>query len=468
MSKLKPLAVPFIVALNLLAYVGLWLRDRQVESLRFPDVGITVGWYLLAVLGFLLALLYVERQQRFPLTWMWLGAILFRILLLSTEPTLSDDVYRYLWDGYLVTEGVSPYAFRIDAPELDALTVPIRDLANNRWMASPYLPAAHLLFAGIALTLPLEALSVQLVMVALDLATALVLRRFLRQLGQPDYRLLWYLWHPLLIIEVAHGAHLDIWMTLLAVLAVMFGLTTRPASRQRWLSPLCLALATLTKILPIFLLPVLYWRWNWGQRVLYGLLVGGVLVLAAQPAGWGLTGPLDGLGLFGALRIYADQWMFNGGFYPWLLDAMARQFSAPVAETIVRLASYGFTVLVVGLVWLAAPRANLRQTLFLMLIPTLVYLALSATIAPWYLLMVIPFLPLMRPEAETRWLMAALLFLTLVIFMSYLIYLSAEPTMLYLIFQIGEWLVSLCLLSLAGWVWIGEGASKESEELVKA
>ena len=43
-----------------------------------------------------------------------------RLILLATEPTLSDDVHRYLWEGPLVTEGVSPYAFAIDDPAGEA------------------------------------------------------------------------------------------------------------------------------------------------------------------------------------------------------------------------------------------------------------------------------------------------------------------------------------------------------------
>ena len=69
-----------------------------------------------------------------------------RFILLLTIPSLSDDIYRYIWDGHVAINGFSPYAFAVNDHTLDFLSIPERDLANNAWMASPYLPAAQLLF----------------------------------------------------------------------------------------------------------------------------------------------------------------------------------------------------------------------------------------------------------------------------------------------------------------------------------
>ena len=47
-------------------------------------------------------------------------------------------------------------------------------------------------------------------------------------------------------------------------------------------------------------------------------LIVAVCLPFALGAGWGLTGPLDGEGLFGALRVYAaasEHWNYNGGLY---------------------------------------------------------------------------------------------------------------------------------------------------------
>ena len=63
--------------------------------------------------------------------WMWkadalsVPAILFlaaltRAMALPTPPVLSDDVYRYLWDGYVLLSGINPFAFTPDDPVFSA------------------------------------------------------------------------------------------------------------------------------------------------------------------------------------------------------------------------------------------------------------------------------------------------------------------------------------------------------------
>ena len=98
----------------------------------------------------MLAVWWQERRG-FSWRWLWIAPIVFRALLLLTTPTLSDDVYRYLWDGHLTTEGVNPYANPIEDPVLDPYEIEARKLANNPEYATPYLPAAQTGLKGPAL-----------------------------------------------------------------------------------------------------------------------------------------------------------------------------------------------------------------------------------------------------------------------------------------------------------------------------
>ncbi len=218
-------------SVSLLAYVAMACIDWRYGTLRAAQTPQTIAWYGLAFLAYIGLLFWAERRGM-PRRWMWIGAILFRIILLFTTPTLSDDVYRYLWDGYVVNEGVSPYAYAINSPELDYLDIPQRALANNAWMASPYLPAAQAVFFGITAVFPLQPFYLQLAMIGFELAAASILARLLVMAALPPRRLLIYLWNPLVIVEVAHGAHIDAWMLLLTLLAVYFALK-RPSERSK-------------------------------------------------------------------------------------------------------------------------------------------------------------------------------------------------------------------------------------------
>src|ERR1044071_5648462 len=45
-------------------------------------------------------------------------AVLFRLSIIFAPPYLSDDIYRYIWDGRVQAAGINPYRYVPAAPEL--------------------------------------------------------------------------------------------------------------------------------------------------------------------------------------------------------------------------------------------------------------------------------------------------------------------------------------------------------------
>ena len=413
---------------SLVAYGGLVHLHLRTGTLTFGNVPITLRWYALAFIAYLGALIWAEWRRGLSLKVIFAAALLFRILLLLTLPTLSGDVYRYLWEGHLAAQGVSPYAYPVNSPQLDDLTIPWRAQVDHAWMASPYLPAAQFLFAAIAWLFPLHPFFFQLAMVFFDLLTGLLLVGLLRLAELPAYRSLIYLWHPLVILEVAQGAHLDAWMIFLLFLALWLTFTKRFPKVAPWLAPPVLALATLTKGLPILVLPLLFWRWRWRQFILYGLIIAAIVVPIGWRVGWGLTGPLSGVGLFGALRIFAGRWNFNSGLFHWLETSLAGWGVVSANSWGKRVIS---TVMLASLaaVWLKARGVqNARASLRLMAVPFMFYILLIPTVHPWYLLVLLAFLPFFPPagsESRWRWLaVAPWLYLSWAVALSYWTYLN--------------------------------------------
>ena len=330
--------------------------------------------------------------DRRTLTAILAFAVLFRVaLLFSTPPTLSDDVYRYMWDGHLLNAGTNPYAYRVDSPALDPLTTPFRSLVNHNWMASPYLPVAQIYFAGVAAIAPGSALTLQAAALLLDLLTGLIVIDLLRRLGLPATHALIYLWNPLTIVESAHSAHVDSLMICL-MMAALWALAAR---RSEVGSGLTLAAATLTKGIPVLLVPVLLRRWGWRGALAF---TAGVVALCAPfvlGAGAGLGGPSEGTGLFGAIRIYASQWTFNSGLHHWLevlLSGNGTADAAPVWASRAIMSVLMAATLAGGWVgsWRRPDGVSLLQ---LALIPLSGYLLLTTTVHPWYVTVIIPLIP---------------------------------------------------------------------------
>ena len=87
--------------------------------LLLPDARSRLGTYLVLVLaGSLLSLLAARSLSASSIAFLLLCGGLFRATLIPRAPDLSDDLYRFVWDGRVAAAGISPYRFAPDTPEL--------------------------------------------------------------------------------------------------------------------------------------------------------------------------------------------------------------------------------------------------------------------------------------------------------------------------------------------------------------
>jgi len=392
-------------------------------SLREENVIPFLTFFLIAAFFYVLASLRVDHD-RTPLLLIWGLAILFRLVLLFTLPTLSDDVYRYLWDGHLVGLGVNPYSYPVNSAVLDRFETAFRALVNNPWMASPYLPAAQAYFFTVNHLFPHSPFAFQASAMALDLGVGWFVMDMLKLLNSPRRRTLIYLWNPLVVVEFAHGAHVDALMLFLMVASFWLLLRVGPEDSHKKLklsiSTLSLAAATLTKLIPALISPLFFRRWGWQRLLVYFLLLVGVIGVFGYSSGFGLTGKASGSGLFGALRIYALYWNYNSSVYHWL-ETLLSGYQTPgavpvdlVGQGSVRFAK-GISLSLILISTIAAgvlawkiddpQKSNFRQRsinlMRLAMVPLGAYLLFTTTIHPWYVTVVLPITPFLLPlQAE--------------------------------------------------------------------
>jgi len=415
-----------------LGVLGLVWLDLANDTLRADIVPSTIGWFLVAFVGFILLLrVQVAGAADEPWKWLLLLGLALRVILLVTEPTLSDDVYRYLWEGHLVTEGVSPYSFAIDSSLGDQYSITARDLANNTSLASPYLPVAHVIFGATATVLPSEPWTMQILMIGFDMLGAAMIIKLLSAVGLPQRRILLYWLNPLVIVEVAHGAHIDAIIIGLASVGLWLSLEKAKTSTvAAYAGPAVIAIATLTRPLAILFLPVLFWRWTWPQRATWAAVFAIPIVATGAATSFGLA-ESTGTGVFGSARAYTDTFRFNSGIYHWVERWMGgrglddRGWNEPVALT--RLVIAVVVVLaLLAVFWVARAQRSDRATLRLLAVPVMVYVLLTPVLHPWYtllLLALVPFLAPGRDEPTMDWLrVAPWLALSALLIFSYLTY----------------------------------------------
>jgi len=227
---------------------------------RFVSLGCVQGLIYFAAVG-----LVLRSRPAAGTIWMVLGcAAILRLMVVCFPPFLSNDMYRYIWDGWVQAAGINPYRYIPADSHLaflrDATVFPNINRAD--YAHTIYPPAAQMIFfiaAGMAKLLAMPpVLAMKLMMLAFEGVGIWAMIQLLDLAKLPRGRILIYAWNPLPVWEFAGSGHVDaiaICFIALALLAVCRG-------KRGW-GAAALAAAFLTKFLPVILLPALCRRWDW-------------------------------------------------------------------------------------------------------------------------------------------------------------------------------------------------------------
>ncbi len=337
------------------------LKERVVEFIALA---------LAAGIVYFVGLFWLERaaDSRRARLLVLAAALAFRATLLPLWPSLSDDFYRYRWEGRVQDAGVNPYTVRPDDAELVALRDPFWNRASGKDSPTIYGPFAEL-FHRLNYRLAPGGLiggsvvGMKVAYVLLDLGTLLLIMRLLALRGKPVTAAAIYAWSPLVVVEFAASSHLDSLVVILLVAAILWIIKQRPA-----LSTAALASAAAVKYFPVVFLPLLT------RRLRYWLWFAVVLAL------WYLPFLSAGHRLFDGLRYYYLRWQNNPSLY-----ALWQWFGFPraVADGIF----YGVIFGMVG--YFAWRRAEALRAVYLV---AGTILLLSPNLFPWYLTILVPFL----------------------------------------------------------------------------
>jgi SAM-dependent methyltransferase len=372
-----PLRVLLVLGTALLAFCA-----------RSPAEG--PGWRTAFVLSALaLSLLVVLAWQRGGYTrGAVLGlALLLRALVFPLTPVLSDDGFRYVWDGMVQAEGINPYRIVPSDPALAPFHgEPIHGALNSAHYYSVYPPLSQLVFAVGGAVYPLgwraSWYAVKLLVALAEVGGLLLLSRMVRARA-----LVLYAWSPLVVVEAAGQGHTDalaVPLLLLGVLAIR--------RRRGALAGAALAAAGWVKLLPFVLVPLALKRGGW--RVLVGAAALSALVVVPYAAPYVVPHVRVSLGL------YVQLFEFNAGPYYVLKGLLALATGADWSKAL------GPALVVPFLASLAAVyAAHARGRLGLVSAFALglgLFFACATTVHPWYLLPVLALVPLLIERPAGR------------------------------------------------------------------
>jgi alpha-1,6-mannosyltransferase len=215
-----------------------------------------------------------------------LFGVLFRLSILFSPPYLSDDIYRYVWDGRVQAARINPYRYIPADPSLAQLRDDkIYPKINRRDYAHTIYPPIAEVVYFLTTRISESVTWMKATMLVFEAVAIWALAQLLASFGFSRQRVLIYAWHPLTVWEFAGSGHVDA----VAIAFIMLGLLARRRNAEALLG-IALACATLVKIFPLVLFPALYKRWGWKMPLAFAITV----VVAYLP--YMSVGPLSVLG----------------------------------------------------------------------------------------------------------------------------------------------------------------------------
>jgi alpha-1,6-mannosyltransferase len=387
---------------------AVFLRIALLGDLR-QHVTEAIGLLLLAGLFYLVCTyLVMRRPPAVSPAWVVAIAIVFRLTFWPLYPALSDDVFRYRWEGKLQAAGGNPYEVRPNDAAWSSLhdetfaSVPGRDfravygplVEQIEW--TTYRIVSHFEARPFA-----QAFWFKLPSALFDLGTMAALWLLLKAKGIPLERIVIYAWSPLPLMEFWGTGHNDSIAIFFLVLALL-GIQNRSRHAVVQGPFVALAFATASKFWPAILFPI-FTGWP-PKRLLWSLIALPVLALTTLPY---LTPTLRSSGIeenFRFMSGFLGGWRNNDSLFGVLLWAagndlyLAKKFAFAIVSITV--------AVVIALRW-PPERSALAVIAVLLMV--------SANCHPWYLTWMLPLLVLYPVPPLLLWLALAPLAHTAVI-----------------------------------------------------
>ncbi len=322
--------------------------------------------------------------------WFLAGlAILYRLIYLFALPNLSQDFYRFLWDGKLILEGMNPYLYKpseIITNFQGIYTELYEGMGNlSQGNYTSYPPVNQLFFAVSALlggkSILGSVITMRVLIIIADIGTLFFGRKLLQSLGLPKHQIFWYILNPFIIIELTGNLHFEGVMLFFLIWSLYL------LQKGKWLfSAFLLGISVSVKLIPLMFLPLLwnYFRKNDNLNIqklgLYYAAAGLTILLTFLPF---LSSEL--ISNFSAsIGLWFQKFEFNASIY-YLVRWIGFELKGyNIIATAGKILPVLTLLIILGLAFFRRNYST-QKLITTMLFGLTAYFFLSTTVHPWYL-----------------------------------------------------------------------------------
>jgi len=323
-----------------------------------------------------------DKKESEILLWISMG---FRVIFIVAIPFLSDDFYRFIWDGKLFINGYNPYLFipseivNTDMAKTAGLTQELYQGLNSPNYYSVYPPINQLLFSlggffsKFGLLAGVIALRVPIIIAEFFLIK--YIKKLLEALKLSDHNVLWYALNPLVIVELSGNLHYEGLMMLCIVVAIYWLIQNKWGGAAVWW-----AMAISIKLIPVLFLPVLLKRLGIVKSFWFYLITAIALLLTFLPF-------LDEQlihHISSSIDLYFRTFEFNASIYYVVRWFGFKNVGYNIIQTAGPILSVITFVLVLFLYFYK--NNSWQDTIKKMLFAYTIYLLMASIVHPWYVI----------------------------------------------------------------------------------
>ncbi len=318
--------------------------------------------------------------------------ILFRLVFLFAEPNLSQDFFRFIWDGELVSNFINPY---LNVPntlieQSDLVIANAQELYNGMGSLSArhysnYPPLNQIIFAIAALLSGKSILGSIIVMrgiiILADIGILYFGRKLLKNINQSPHLIFWYFLNPLVIIELTGNLHFE------GVMLFFFVWSLYLLSVHKWQwAAVVYACSISVKLVPLLFLPLFLKHFKLKKSISFYAIIGITSLLLFAPfyssdfiANYSKT-----------IGLWFSNFEFNAGLWN-IIKYTGIQFDAKPWELIKTYGKITPIVTIVAVLLFTFLRKNEKLPVLItsMLWVLTLYYFISATVHPWYVIFLV-------------------------------------------------------------------------------
>jgi len=373
------------------------------------------------------------------------AGLLLRALLIPVEPNLSDDYFRFYWDGLLNVQHISPYAYLpadlINSGLAERFGLPdgLFEKLNSPKYFSVYPPLLQWLFMAAAFVagpnnLLLFVVLLKCFILLFEAGSIYLILKILEYIRQPVYYVLLYALNPLVILELTGNIHFEAALIFFALLAFYLLYT----KKRLVFSAFAVAGGIASKLIPLIFLPFFIKRLGIKRLIKYGLLIlVGFFMISII-----FIDPPIIKNLLESVGLYYNKFEFNASFY-YIFRSIGYQIKG--WNMIATIGKYTALATFFGILLMALFERgkSLNSLVKYALFALTFYLLLANIVHPWYVATLVAFAAISNFKYPILW--------SWLIGLSYFAYSNADYSEnLYLIFIEYAFVVGLMVYELAG------------------